>query len=648
MKQVNRLYPSPIQLLLVTSAAIFGFEATIMIFITILPPLPHLVETLLDSALLAVLMSPALYLFLYRPLIRHIAERKQAEEEIMQRNRELAALNEMSAAVSHSLELQHMLETCQQLLTEQFEIPGGAIFCYEEETAALRLEISWGLPATVSSAFETIHARAFHNERILRAPEPMAESDLLDLSDLFKPGLGINDSEWKGYLCVPLLAEGRLQGVIDLFSRTPARFKPSQVDFFKAMGQVIGVAIQNARLYQAEQYSRRIAESLRGASLALTQTLDLDTVLNTLLDYVGRLVPYDSAHILLLETETRLAMRALRGYERWTDPERLHAMTLDVDQFPHIAALLGDQKSILIADTQRHRDWQPRVGTEHVRNWMGVPILVGGKTIGICGLDKTEPGFFTPEQVRLVEGLMGQAAVVIQNAWLFGQVRAGRERLQNLSRRLVEVQESERGYIARELHDDAGQTLASLMLGLKLLELDANRPEAVIARVAELRGVADNVLENLHRLARNLRPPSLDRLGLVTTLRQYVQTLNEHHNVSVRFEAHGFDVIHLPATVETTLYRVVQEALNNLVRHARATEGSVVLERCSDRVIATVKDNGVGFDPAQGMQSGRLGLVGIQERVEILGGTLRIESLAGLGTTLAVEVPCGYSNIDRR
>jgi signal transduction histidine kinase len=275
-----------------------------------------------------------------------------------------------------------------------------------------------------------------------------------------------------------------------------------------------------------------------------------------------------------------------------------------------------------------------------------VPLVSGEEVIGFCGLEKAEPDFFTQQHLELAEVLVGQASVAVQNAWLFEQVRSGHERLQALSQRLVEVQETERRYVARELHDDAGQVLASLMLGLRLLERDAQCPETVLATVQQLKHRTESVLENLHRLAANLRPASLDHLGLVAALRQYQEMLQDQHGLQIELDAEFFEG-RLPSDVETALYRIVQEALTNVIRHAQATQVEVLLEQRSDQLKLIVEDNGVGFDPAVAMQSGRLGLFGMRERAEMLGGILTVQSAVGTGTTVLLEVPYDRSSSHR-
>ncbi|HEX9118251.1 MAG TPA: sensor histidine kinase, partial [Anaerolineae bacterium] len=230
------------------------------------------------------------------------------------------------------------------------------------------------------------------------------------------------------------------------------------------------------------------------------------------------------------------------------------------------------------------------------------------------------------------------------NARLFQQIDAARRQLQALSRRLVDIQEEERRYIARELHDEAGQELTSLLVGLGLLGRElADRP-SLLARVQELKEMTDGIMANLHRLSVRLRPAVLDRLGLVPALRQHVETFLEENGLTGEFATVGLDNVKLSPEVEITVYRVVQEALTNIARHAQASHVDVLLEkRDSDggepRVLAIIEDDGVGFDPVEAAQRGRLGVFGMEERAQVLGGSFQVESMPGAGTTVFVEIP---------
>ncbi|MFN3928073.1 MAG: ATP-binding protein [Thermoflexus sp.] len=213
--------------------------------------------------------------------------------------------------------------------------------------------------------------------------------------------------------------------------------------------------------------------------------------------------------------------------------------------------------------------------------------------------------------------------------------------------RILMAQEEERRRIARELHDEAGQALTSLRVSLGLLEREIQQPEAMLGRVAELKHLVEEIMEDLHRLAMDLRPAILDHLGLVAALRQYIGMYQRRYGLDVQFESIGLEEERLPPVVEIALYRILQEALTNVARHARATRVDVLLERRGDRIIAVVEDNGVGFDPEQAMRDGHLGLFGMRERAEQLGGKLIVESTPGSGTTVVVEVPYAHPDSDR-
>jgi signal transduction histidine kinase len=241
--------------------------------------------------------------------------------------------------------------------------------------------------------------------------------------------------------------------------------------------------------------------------------------------------------------------------------------------------------------------------------------------------------------------LIRVAAKALQNAWLFEQVRSGRERLKFLSHRLVKVQEGERHYIARELHDEAGQGLALLLIRLRLLENDVDHPESVISGIHELKRILNDVSEGLHRLAVRLRPVSLDHFGIVPALRQHIEDIGNLHNIKAQFES--IDVNgRLPLEVETSIYRIVQEGLTNIVRHGQATRVDILLQNRGHKLVVIIEDNGIGFKPDTTDKSKHLGLVGIAERAEMLNGTMTIESTPGVGTTLLVEVPYEQPHTD--
>ncbi len=267
------------------------------------------------------------------------------------------------------------------------------------------------------------------------------------------------------------------------------------------------------------------------------------------------------------------------------------------------------------------------------------PLVFSGRPIGELKMLSKNRDFFFPDEQVLIQSYANLAAVVIQNTWLFDEVRRANRQLHALSQRLMQTQEDDRLHLSRELHDESGQLLAALTVQLGLLERDADDPQAIHTRVAELRNTATTVQENLHRLAVNLRPASLDHVGLVTTLQQFIQEFSRQYNINVDFEAVGTPAQRLPIEVETALFRIVQESLTNVVLHAQATRVDVLLSQTGHCASVMVEDNGVGFTPASGLIEDQIGLFGLRERVEMLGGTFTIESSPGRGTTVRAEVP---------
>jgi signal transduction histidine kinase len=276
-----------------------------------------------------------------------------------------------------------------------------------------------------------------------------------------------------------------------------------------------------------------------------------------------------------------------------------------------------------------------------IRSFTGIPLLAGSDPLGAIMIGCSDTGPLAGDLLDLGRHVADSLAVAVQNARLFDQVQTSRSELQSLSRRLVEIQEAERKAIARELHDETGQGLTSIKLALAVLSRESGCSPEMCERIAAVTRVTEQVMEDLHRLAVGLRPPSLDRFGLVPALEQLVASFRKQTGLQVELLVHGFGEERLPGSLETALYRVIQEALTNVLRHAHASRVAVALHQRGDAVVAMVEDDGVGFDPDEAARRGRLGLLGVRERAEMLGGSLAIESKPGKGTIMLVQAPVG-------
>jgi len=254
-----------------------------------------------------------------------------------------------------------------------------------------------------------------------------------------------------------------------------------------------------------------------------------------------------------------------------------------------------------------------------------------------------EAGDYSVRVPRWAKDEIGELAEAF-NAMTRSLAQAERERRErdhlraNYIRGVITAQEDERKRIARELHDSTSQALTSLLVSLRQLE---QTQDARLAqqRIGEIRSVVNNTLDEVHALAWQLRPTVLDDLGLTAALQRYIEDYQRRFNVQVDFVFRHLGE-RLPVELETTLYRVIQEGLTNIARHASARNASILLEGRPGCVRLIVEDNGVGFDAGKQMVSQKnLGLQGIRERVTLLGGSLTIESQPGQGTSLFVEIP---------
>jgi signal transduction histidine kinase len=362
------------------------------------------------------------------------------------------------------------------------------------------------------------------------------------------------------------------------------------------------------------------------AGIAITSELSLDAVLQTLVRIAAELTDARYSALGVIDRTGRQLERfvthGLDEAEREAigDPPRGRGI---------LGALIADTRPLRLDDLTR----DPRaVGfpPNHppMRSFLGVPVMTRGVAFGNLYLAEKQPsGPFTAEDEETVGVLAAQAAVAIENA---GSVR------RDALRRAVQAQEAERRRLARELHDETGQALTSILLGLSAVER-AENADAARAAARDLRGLVVRTLQDVRRLAVELRPSALDDFGLEPAVRRLGQTVGERGNLDVQVEVRLGEE-RLSADVETALYRIVQEALTNVVKHAGAEHVSVLLTRRPGAVAVMIEDDGRGFDTSESTAYG-LGLLGMRERVQLLDGTFELDAEPGAGTSLVVELP---------
>ena len=275
-----------------------------------------------------------------------------------------------------------------------------------------------------------------------------------------------------------------------------------------------------------------------------------------------------------------------------------------------------------------------------------VPLLTRTSVLGVLNLACDDPALFDEQELTLLGAVGRQLGVAIENARLWDKLKQRDLLRGQLLQQAIAAQEDERRRIARKLHDQTGQALTSLLVWLQAMEAEADGSGGLTIsseRLHELKAIVADTLDGVRDLALELRPSVLDDLGLVPALQRSARTCQDRHQLAVDFQTVGLEGVRLPAPVETGLYRIVQEALTNVVQHADAHRVSLLLEVRAGAVIAIVEDDGRGFEVDRLMRGPvderGLGLAGMRERANLLGGKLSVESEPGEGTTVFVEVP---------
>lgn len=349
---------------------------------------------------------------------------------------ESEAIATISQALNESLEL----EAVFQLIAESAwrVIPQAertVIHLLDEQEQVLR-------PITVTRGGEVAHRGLMMRPGEGIAGHVVVQGRLINVTDTLTDPRFISSghSQHRSLMVSPIKSREGIIGTITVQSAAPHAFTADDERLLTILGTQAALAIRNARLFAAEQHARNIAEILGSANMALTQSLDLSVVLDTLMEYLGRLIPYDSANVMLCEGPDRVVLSAMRGYEKWLDdPQQLQGFVFDIT-WPTISPVFARRESIIINDTTAVPEWDTSFGATHVRSWLGVPLFVGSEVIGLYSLDKAEPGFFTEEHRELAEALAGQAAIAIYNALLYKAEREQFRRLQQSQAQLMQAE----------------------------------------------------------------------------------------------------------------------------------------------------------------------------------------------------------------
>jgi signal transduction histidine kinase len=549
--------------------------------------------------------------------------RRSSVSVVVEQQDRLRALLDAGIAVTSELSLdavlQRLVETAAGLTGARY----AALGVIDRSGQALERFIVTGIdPETQAAIGDLPRGRGILGVLINEA-KPLRLKNLSDHPS--SAGFPDHHPAMRSFLGVPILLRGVAYGNLYLTEKADgAEFTEEDEELTLLLAAQAAVAVENARLYEAATRWSKQLESLNEVSLAIASETDLSRVFELVASRLRELVGARLVVIALPHGDDELRVEAVAGDEsgslvdlRVSKASSKIGRILERGRSERVDSMIED----LEVDQDTARRMQARTG-------LFVPLLARGRAIGVISLhDKLgrDPRFSDEDQ-RLTETFAPRVATAVDLS-----ERVARDAL----RRVISAQELERRRLARELHDETGQALTSILLGLKGIE-EARHGGDVRQATEQLRELVVGTLQDVRRLAVELRPKALDDFGLVPALERLVENFGEQTGMTVQLEAR-LGPHRLPDEVETALYRITQEALTNVVKHARARRVSIVLTRRDGSATAVIEDDGRGIDDADDTEG--LGLLGMRERLELINGKLSIESSEETGTAIVAEVP---------
>ena len=399
---------------------------------------------------------------------------------------------------------------------------------------------------------------------------------------------------------------------------------------------------------------------LNAVALTINQSLNLEEILNQALDEVCQLTGIDVVVIYLQDTSTGLL--TLMTYRGLSEKAAILARQVGLLD-GSCGGVMEIEEAVIVPDiTQFRGRGAESLQKEHIIALMHVPLMAKGRSLGSMCVATRSTNPFEEEEKNLLTAIGNQIAIAIENARLYAEVKRKERVHGRLFKKALAAQEDERKRIARELHDEISQSLTALLYQAEDgLEID-NRP-ASRQRLQSICNLTQNILDDIHKLIVDLRPSMLDQLGLISAVRWLAKTHLKSKGIHVTIEAGSShhpldgegDFKCLPPEIETALYRVIQEAISNVARHAAAHNVDIRLALEDSTIAVDIVDNGIGFDlteislaatreleeddsPLQDNMRG-LGIIGMQERIEFLGGNMDINTAPGSGTQIHIHIP---------
>jgi len=531
-------------------------------------------------------------------------------------------LNEIASVVSQSLDINEILSSALDKVLQATGLNTGGIYLLNPKTRELSISCQKGFKPEFISEIDNLQVGEGFSGQVIEDGKPLVIKDMSQDSRLSR-GIAL-DEGLSSLAVVPLCSKGKTLGTLFLASRDPKDFVEDEIQLLISAGQQIGVAVDNASLFQAEQ---RRAEQFRVISEVgrqITSIMDIDQVLDQVVHLIQKAFAYD--HVAIATIEDDYAVYRVGAGRYWKNPEfEFNPARLRIGDEGITGRAAASGQAVYLPDVREDSDYVEMVGSATLSEFV-VPVKVKGRVIGILDVQSDHLDAFDDSDQVVLQSLADQAAVAIENAQLYKQAQ-----------KLAVVEERNR--LARELHDSVTQALYGITLHAEAAfrQLNANQEGLAFEQLSELRNTARDALREMRLLIFELRPSVVEMQGLVHALQARLEAVEERAGMGVTFNQEG--KLDLSDKIQDGLYRIAQEALNNALKHAKAKNIVLNLYDRHSTVLMEIMDDGVGFIPEDEIEGGGLGLDGIVERAELLGGELTLDSWPGKGTTIRIEVP---------
>ncbi len=560
--------------------------------------------------------------------------------------RQLEGLHQLSMGITAQLDLNTLLETTAQYAIDLLGGKSGGLYLYRPDREVIEWSVAIG--ESLFSIGSTLKKGEGLSGRVWESGEPLNVGDYRAWEGQAEVYEGY---PWKSIIGAPIIRGDTFYGVLNVLADEVDAFSDSDQKVLDLFTTQAAIALDNAQLFDRLNQRNHELAMLFDLGQRLTRQLDLNSLLQTVVTAVVTSISTVEASSVWLPEPGKELLK-LVAWEGHPD-EAMKGMSIPISK--SLAGQIYTSKQAKIFQDVQNNSTFYKFGADtvdKVRTIMGVPLIFEGQIIGVMAADNFKHiDAFSQDDLQFFQSLAGAASIAIQNARLFDSVNLQSIQLRDLATQLAALEELERKRLSQELHDRVGQNLTALSINLNMVKtfLPVESEPILGNRLDDSQVLVEETAQHIRDVMADLRPPVLDDYGLMAALRWYSDRFTSRTGISVTVQGDA-NAPRLNMTLETTLFRIAQEALTNISRHAEARNVQIELNTLPGSTQFIIADNGKGFETAElSLAKDRpgWGLQIMQERIEAIGGEFLIETPPEGGTVIKVMVTGGQDENHR-